>query len=52
MNPLTYGVDSLRSIILGSAWTPLLPLYQEILILLAFDAIMISVGTFAFTRSG
>lgn len=26
MNPLTYGVDALRTIILGSAWTPLLPL--------------------------
>jgi ABC-2 type transport system permease protein len=50
VNPLTYGVDALRTIILGSAWTPLLPLYQEILILLAFDAIMILIGSFAFGR--
>lgn len=50
VNPLTYGVDALRSIILGGAWTPLLPLYQEILILLAFDAIMILIGTVAFAR--
>lgn len=50
VNPLTYGVDALRSIILGSAWTPLLPLYQEILILLAFDTAMILIGTYAFSR--
>ena len=50
VNPLTYGVDALRSIILGGAWTPLLPLYQEILILLAFDAAMILIGTYAFGR--
>jgi ABC-2 type transport system permease protein len=50
LNPLTYGVDALRTIILGSAWTPLLPLYQEILILLVFDVIMILIGSFAFGR--
>jgi ABC-2 type transport system permease protein len=50
VNPLTYGVDSLRSIILGNSWTPLLPLYQEILILCAFDTAVILIGTFAFSR--
>jgi ABC-2 type transport system permease protein len=50
VNPLTYGVDALRSIILGGAWTPLLPLYQEILILLTFDTAMILIGTYAFGR--
>ena len=49
-NPLTYGVDALRSIILGGAWEPIRPLYQEILILLAFDAVMILIGTTAFGR--
>jgi ABC-type Fe3+/spermidine/putrescine transport system ATPase subunit len=49
-NPLTYGVDALRSIILGSVWTPLLPLYQEILILLVFDVVFIMIGTIAFSR--
>jgi ABC-2 type transport system permease protein len=49
-NPLTYGVDALRSIILGGAWTPLLPLYQEVLILLAFDTAIILIGTYAFGR--
>jgi ABC-2 type transport system permease protein len=50
LNPLTYGVDALRTIILGSAWPPLLPLYQEILILLAIDTGMIIVGSLAFSR--
>ncbi|HMK45805.1 MAG TPA: ABC transporter permease [Methanocella sp.] len=49
-NPLTYGVDILRSIILGNAWTPLLPLYQEILIILIFDITMILIGSFSFSR--
>jgi ABC-2 type transport system permease protein len=50
VNPLTYGVDALRSIILGGAWTPLFPLYQEVLILLVFDTAMILIGTYAFGR--
>jgi ABC-2 type transport system permease protein len=50
VNPLTYGVDALRTVILGSAWKPLLPLYQEMLILLAFDVAMILIGSYAFSR--
>ena len=50
VNPLTYGVDGLRSIILGNAWTPIMPLYQEILILCAFDLAMILIGSYAFGR--
>jgi ABC-2 type transport system permease protein len=46
INPLTYGVDALRTVILGSAWTqPVLPLGVEILIILAFDVVAIAVGT-------
>ena len=52
VNPLTYGVDILRSIILSSSWTPLLPLYQEILIILVFDIVMVLVGSFSFSRRG
>jgi ABC-2 type transport system permease protein len=26
-NPLTYGIDALRTIILGNAWQPLHPMY-------------------------
>jgi len=49
-NPLTYGVDALRTVILGNAWTPYRPLYFNLLIVVCFDAIMIAIGTFAFSR--
>jgi len=31
-NPLTYGVDALRTLILGSAWVPLQPLYVNLVL--------------------
>ena len=37
-DPLTYGVDALRTVILGSAWTPLHPLYINIGVVVVFDA--------------
>jgi ABC-2 type transport system permease protein len=51
-NPLTYGVDALRNIILGGAWTPLQiqPLFVDIGVVILFDFIMIMIGTWAFTR--
>jgi ABC-2 type transport system permease protein len=49
-NPLTYGVDALRTVILGSAWTPLHPLALNLVIIGVFDAVMIGVGTWAFSR--
>ncbi len=49
-NPLTYGVDALRSVILGAAWVPLQPLYVNLAVVCVFDAVMIGVGTWAFTR--
>ncbi len=51
-NPLTYGVDALKSIILGSAYAPLQiqPLWVDIGIIGAFDLIMIAIGTRAFSR--
>jgi ABC-2 type transport system permease protein len=49
-NPLTYGVDALRTIVLGDAWSPLYPLYYNILIVCLFDVVMITIGTFAFSR--
>jgi len=49
-NPLTYGVDALRTVILGSAWTPLNALYINIAVLCIFDAIMIGIGTWAFSK--
>lgn len=49
-DPLTYGVDALRTVILGSAWTPLQPLYIDLGIVAIFDVVMIGVGTWAFSR--
>jgi ABC-2 type transport system permease protein len=49
-NPLTYGVDALRTIILGEAWQPLHPLYLNLLVLCCFDAVMMIIGTLAFSR--
>lgn len=49
-NPLTYGVDALRTVILGDAWSPLHPLYFNLLVVCAFDVVMITIGTLAFSR--
>jgi ABC-2 type transport system permease protein len=49
-NPLTYGVDALRTIILGNAWQPLLPLFANLAVVGIFDVIMIAIGTWTFTR--
>lgn len=50
INPLTYGVDALRTVVAGNAWPPLHPLYFNLLIVCAFDIIMMTVGTLAFSR--
>ena len=49
-NPLTYGVDALRTIILGETWQPLQPLYVNLAVVGVFDVAMIIIGTWAFTR--
>jgi ABC-2 type transport system permease protein len=49
-NPLTYGVDALRTVILGSAWVPLQPLYINLGVVCIFDVVMIGIGTWAFGR--
>jgi len=49
-NPLTYGVDALRTIILGGTWQPLHPLYVNLAVVGVFDVVMIIMGTWAFTR--
>jgi len=49
-DPLTYGVDALRTVILGSAWMPLHPLYVNIGVVVVFDVVMIGIGTWAFSR--
>jgi ABC-2 type transport system permease protein len=49
-NPLSYGVDALRTVILGSDWTPLNSIYTNIAIIAIFDLTMIIIGTWAFSR--
>jgi len=49
-DPLTYGVDALRTVILGEAWLPLHPLYFNLAVIGCFDAAMITIGTLAFSR--
>jgi len=49
-DPLTYGIDALRTVILGAAWTPIHPLWVNLGVVCVFDAIMIGVGTWAFGR--
>jgi ABC-2 type transport system permease protein len=50
LDPLTYGVDALRTIVGGNAWQPLYPLYFNLLVLCVFDVVMVTVGTLAFSR--
>ena len=49
-NPLTYGVDALRTITLGQEWQPLYPFYFSILVILLFDIAMIIIGTLTLSR--
>ena len=48
VNPVTYGVDALRIVILKSDWTPLFPWQYDLLALCVFDAAMILIGTRVF----
>jgi ABC-2 type transport system permease protein len=50
LDPLAYGVDALRTVILGSDWTPINPLYVNLAIIGIFDIVMIIIGTWAFSR--
>ena len=49
-DPLTYGVDALRTIINGNSTPPLNPLYIDLLVICLFDIAMITIGTTAFKR--
>lgn len=51
INPLTYGVDAMRAVTMGSAWQTILPFWQTILVIAAFDALMVVIGSYAFTRT-
>jgi ABC-2 type transport system permease protein len=51
VDPLTYGVDALRTMIFKEAWTPIFPLYYNFLVLIMFDIAMILVGSIVFARA-
>ncbi|NMB78373.1 MAG: ABC transporter permease [Methanomicrobiales archaeon] len=50
-NPLTYGVDAMRTVMMGDVFVPLFPLYLDIAVLLGFAVFMFCVGTWAFSRT-
>jgi ABC-2 type transport system permease protein len=52
LNPLTYGVDALKTVILGAPYAPfqIQPLLVDVAFVGAFDLIMIAIGTWAFSR--
>ena len=52
LNPLTYGVDALKTVILGAPYAPfqIQPLIVDVAFVGAFDIVMIAIGTWAFTR--
>jgi len=47
LNPVTYAVDGMRGLILGSSQ---LPITLDLGILVAFAAIMMGIGTWTFKR--
>ncbi len=51
INPLTYGVDALRAVTMGSAWQTILPFWQTIAVIILFDVVMVIAGSYAFTRT-
>lgn len=51
LDPLTYGVNALRTIVLGDEWLPAHPhLFFSLLIICVFDVVMMTIGTSAFSR--
>jgi len=51
LNPLTYGVDALRTVMMGDTWVQLFPMSLDILVLLGFDILMFIIGKTAFSRT-
>jgi ABC-2 type transport system permease protein len=49
INPLTYGVDALRTIMI-SGWHPIIPLEYDLLIICLFDVVMVALGTYFFSK--
>ncbi len=51
LNPLTYGVDALRTVMMGESWVQLFPMSLNLLVLISFDLVMFIIGTAAFSRT-
>ncbi|NLV26048.1 MAG: ABC transporter permease [Methanomicrobiales archaeon] len=49
-NPLTYGVDALRTVMMGESWVQLFPMELDLAVLIGFDILMFAIGTAAFSR--
>lgn len=49
VNPLTYCVDALRSVMIRG-WPSILPLQYDLLIICIFDVVMIVIGTYLFSK--
>lgn len=49
VNPLTYCVDALRSVMI-SGWHPLLPMHYDLLIICVFDVVVIAIGSYLFSK--
>jgi ABC-2 type transport system permease protein len=51
LNPMTYGVDALRTVVIGAnPFYTLFPLYVDVIVIVAFDAVMMIIGTLLFSR--
>jgi ABC-2 type transport system permease protein len=57
LNPATYGVDPIRRVILGDDAAPLtygdwiVPIWLEVLIVLALGAVMLGIAVRSFTKT-
>jgi ABC-2 type transport system permease protein len=49
INPLTYGVDALRTIMM-SGWQPIVPFRWDILIICMFDVVIFIIGVYTFSK--
>jgi ABC-2 type transport system permease protein len=49
VNPLTYCVDALRSVMIPG-WQPLLPMHYDLLIICVFDVVVVAIGTYLFSK--
>ena len=49
VNPLTYCVDALRSVMIPG-WLPLLPMHYDLLIICIFDVVVVVIGSYLFSK--